>query len=175
MALELDELHESVARPPQLRVEVVDNEEILSGWCQVVASCFIGFFKGDEVVLERWLYEVHLKLGFSLPLRSYVALLGARAVAASQLFLSSGVGGIYWVASLPRVRGKGIGGAVTMAALQDARKLGCRVGILHVSAEGYPVYRRLGFREVCKMNGYLWGEGKDRTNDVRPLAGSTSS
>ena len=154
MALELDELNESVASPPQLRVEVVDNEEMLSGWCHVVAKSFMGLFKGGEAVLERWLYEVHCKLGFALPLRSYVGLLRDRAVAASQLFLSSRVGGVYWVASLPEVRGKGIGSAITLAPLRDARKLGYQAAILHATAQGYPVYRRLGFREICKMDAY---------------------
>jgi predicted acetyltransferase len=47
-----------------------------------------------------------------------------------------------------------------VAALEHARDLGCRVSILHASAEGEPIYRRIGYREVCSMG--HWYYSKER-------------
>ena len=161
MAIELDRFPEGTAGPPELSVQEVNSKERLSRWSRVVARCFAPFFDGDETAFAGWFYEVYSQLGFSLPLRSYIGVLDGRVVATSQLFLSSGVAGIYWVSSLPEVRGKGIGAELTRAPLWDARSLGCRVAILHASKMGYPVYQRLGFQEVCEMDRYRW-EDPDR-------------
>jgi predicted acetyltransferase len=60
------------------------------------------------------------------------------------------------VGTVPEARRQGFGAAVTLAALRDARALGYRVGILHSSAMGFPVYQRLGFRELCRMSKFEW-------------------
>jgi GNAT superfamily N-acetyltransferase len=52
------------------------------------------------------------------------------------------------VATLPNVRGRGIGRALTIAALEAGRSLGYRIGVLQASDDGLPVYRRIGFRTM---------------------------
>jgi hypothetical protein len=42
------------------------------------------------------------------------------------------------------------------APLREARAAGYRVGTLQASEMGFPVYRRLGFQEVCTFGLYLW-------------------
>jgi len=98
---------------------------------------------------------------FDQPFWCYLALLNGLPVSTSQLFLSAGVAGIYNVTSLPEVRGRGIGAAVTQTALLDARAMGYRVGILQASHLGYPVYRRLGFQDFGRLCVYLWENNPD--------------
>jgi predicted N-acetyltransferase YhbS len=75
-------------------------------------------------------------------------------VGAAAGYLAAGVVGVLWVATAAEARGQGIGAAVTLAPLHAAREAGYRVGILHATPLGLPVYRRLGFRERCTMD--IW-------------------
>jgi predicted acetyltransferase len=65
------------------------------------------------------------------------------------------VAGIYAVATLPQARRKGIGRAMTVHPLIEARQIGYRVGILQSSSMGYPVYQSIGFQEVCTYRQYV--------------------
>jgi GNAT superfamily N-acetyltransferase len=99
----------------------------------------------------------------------FVAFLDGVPLGCATVFLGAGVAGLYHVGTVERARGRGIGKAVTLAALEHARELGCRVSILHSSAEGEPIYRRIGYREVCRMG--HWYYSKERQM-LQRLAGS---
>lgn len=73
------------------------------------------------------------------------------------LFNGAGVVSVYAVATLPAVRGRGIGAAITLKPLLLARDQGYRHGILFSSEMGVPVYERIGFRLTdVRINRYLW-------------------
>lgn len=63
------------------------------------------------------------------------------------VFGAGGVG-VFNVATDPRWRGRGYGGAVTAAVLSDAREAGAPRARLQSSALGYRLYERLGFHTV---------------------------
>lgn len=85
----------------------------------------------------------------------YLGLIHGRPVATSRISIGGGVAGLYAVATLPDVRGRGIGRAMTLAALDAGRALGYRIGVLQASDSGLPVYRRLGFRTMFDYAVYL--------------------
>jgi len=151
MAADLMTFRESISIPKHLTVVRVEDGETLKKWIHIAS---IGFGVPSDV--ENIWYEFFEEAACSLPFRTYLALLNGKPVATSQLFTSAGVAGIYNVTCIPEARGQGIGSAVVMTPLLDAREMGYRVGILQASSMGYNVYRRLGFQDFGKLSVYLW-------------------
>ena len=151
MAVDLLALNEHLAYPSGLSIKTVSDEKALEGF---VRASFTSL--GGLDTEEGLCFELFAGLGFEMPLRSYVGSLDGTPVATSQLFLHAGVAGIYWVATVPEARRQGIGAAVTLAPLREARAMGCRIAVLGASPMGECLYRRLGFQEYCRMNNYMF-------------------
>jgi len=64
--------------------------------------------------------------------------------------------GIFFVAVLSEVRGKGVGKDITLAPLLEAKKRGYKYSVLYATDLGYPVYVRLGFKDYFKFPCYLY-------------------
>jgi GNAT superfamily N-acetyltransferase len=156
MATDLVTLGE--AEPPAgLTIERVRDAQSLRTWCDVLTRGFGMPGLVGDVFQDAF---VRTGLGDDLPWRWYLGLAGGESVATSSVVLSAGVAGIYYVATLPEARGRGIGTAMSLKPLLDAREMGYRISILRSSEMGVGVYRRLGFREYCKIGRYVWtGEG----------------
>jgi hypothetical protein len=76
----------------------------------------------------------------------YLGRVDGAPVSTSCLIQTAGVAGIYWVATLASHRGRGLGEALTWAAVRGGMLQGCRVASLQASEMGAPVYGRMGFR-----------------------------
>lgn len=79
------------------------------------------------------------------------AILGYRAgqpLAAALLLLTHGIGGVYWVGTVPSARGTGLGEACTRAATNLAFDAGVPLVTLQASPMGEPIYRRMGFESL---------------------------
>jgi hypothetical protein len=100
-----------------------------------------------------------------------LASLGGRPVAKSALFLSSGVVGVYEVATAQAMRRRRIGTAVTLVPLLHALELGYRIGTLQASEMGIGVYARLGFRQVCTFSHHAWEPTMKRSRLSAPTRG----
>ena len=151
MAIDLSSLPENLFTLSGLKIVPVEDEHTLTQWIHVVS---VGFRINERFELV-W-QDLFVDAIFNSQYRTYLALLDGKPVGTSQLFLSEGVAGIYNVAVLPEVRCQGIGSAITLAPLLEARKLGYQVGILQASQRGHNVYRRLGFRDIGNLSLYLW-------------------
>jgi ribosomal protein S18 acetylase RimI-like enzyme len=155
MARTLDDLGADVTTPPGLTVNPVRNTRDLQRFVEVISAGFElpGFVSG-------FLGQMTAEFGLAddSPYQSYVGVLDGEAVGASAMMLGSGAAGLYNIATVPGARGKGIGAAMTLAPLFEARKRGINLAVLHSSAMGQRVYERLGFQTYCTMDAYAWLE-----------------
>jgi ribosomal protein S18 acetylase RimI-like enzyme len=70
------------------------------------------------------------------------------------LDVAGAVGGIYDMGVLPNARRRGFGRALTLTALERARRAGCTSVTLNATGEGEPLYRSAGFESVG--HGMTW-------------------
>lgn len=157
MAIDLRKLGRGQLSLERLRIELVDGPGKRKHWSH---TCRVGF-ELPEIVEDAFSDCAALDYTPGGSLYNYVGWLEGQPVATSSLLLGAGVAGIYNISTIPAARRKGIGSAMTVAALNQARTLGYRVGILASSPMGYSVYRKLGFEEYCKVSQYVWaGESR---------------
>ncbi len=128
-------------RATDLSVELVENEHQ-----------YEDFMRTSETG-RRWVPslaaatdpEVALLVGYA----------GAIPVATARLSCLGDVGNIHGVVTEPTYRRRGFGTEMTWAAVAEALKRGCTAIVLSASDMGYPVYRRMGFRTVCRYGIYV--------------------
>ena len=81
---------------------------------------------------------------------SVVAYVDGAPAAAAQTLLSHGIAGVYWVGTVESARGRGLGEAVTRAVTNAAFDNGATANTLQASVMGEPIYRRMGYEEICR-------------------------
>ena len=149
MAMNLQMLKAQTETVPGLEVRVVTDKESLKDWVRVFVNGYGLPSDWEETVFDLW-----LALGIGFPMRNYLGYLDGKPVSTSTVFFGGGVAGIYCVATLPEARGKGIGSAVTLKPLHNARELGYAIGVLQSSDMRFNVYKQMGFRHLCQIENF---------------------
>jgi GNAT superfamily N-acetyltransferase len=152
MAIDLSNMNEADRAPAGFRITEVQDDDSLKTWCRVAG---VGFGIPEHAIPSLVEYFT-MDIKMQQPLKFYLGWLDGKPVATSMYFLAEGVAGIYFVATLPEARNKGIGFAITQKPLLEAREIGYRVGILQASQMGKPVYLGLGFKEYSRIGSYSW-------------------
>lgn len=149
------DVHYITGQPSQMVIEIepVCDAARLATWSRVLCDSFGAPPAFGDAFADL---ASAIGLGSSSPLRHLLGRLNGEAVATCSLFLGAGVAGIYDVGTLPERRKRGIGAAITRAAVAEAAASGYRMAILHSSALGTNMYRGLGFEGVCSIGQYVW-------------------
>jgi GNAT superfamily N-acetyltransferase len=152
MAADLAQLKAPPLISTEWAVRRVESRETLEQWIAI----FSLVYQLPKVAAD-FFFKVMDQIGYApgLPFRHYLGTLKGEPVACSSLFSGAGAAGLYNVAAIPEVRGKGLGTAISAHALKEGHFMGCQTGILHSTAMGLPVYQRLGFKEHCCLRIYL--------------------
>jgi GNAT superfamily N-acetyltransferase len=151
LAMHLADLCTLTKKSADLEIEQVNDAQTLSEWIDL----WVG--KAPINVQQRltWVYKVS-NYGKDLDLRLYLGRIEKRAVATAAMFYGCPAVAIKHVSTLPEFQHRGIATALTLHTLEDAITLGRNYAALTSSPEGYPVYQRLGFQEVCKIRRFVW-------------------
>jgi ribosomal protein S18 acetylase RimI-like enzyme len=151
MAADLHALNEYVKTPQSLKIMRAIEPKALNDWGKTLAAA-------NEMPVSNglaWVDAIQALGGERAPWQLYVGYVQDQPVGTSMLFNGTGVAGISAIGTLHAQRGRGIGSAMTLKALQEARRMGYRYAVLYASWQGLSVYRRLGFHEVpCKIGIY---------------------
>jgi ribosomal protein S18 acetylase RimI-like enzyme len=150
MALDLGRATDVEPAPPGVEIRPLEDLEGLDAWGEINRRAL----ELDPLRARAWRDAQDRAIGSPGPMRIWIANLHGEPVAAAALFEGAGVAGVYNVATVPEARGRGIGRAVTATVLAEAIARGHRLAVLGSSDLGYPVYHRLGFREVSRLRSY---------------------
>lgn len=156
MGVDLHALPEAVTLPEGLMIRKADTPQMLADWRDV----FVATFEVPQWAGQAWM-DATLAAGIEQAHWTlYVGYLNGQPVATNILVNGGGAAGLFGVGTLPAARGRGIGTAITLQPLLDARAQGYHAGVLFATEMGHPVYQKMGFRDVpCKIGRYLWING----------------
>ena len=125
-----------------LRIELVDATTY-AAWLHAFAGSFEAYERAQRTVGPSIAADPDVQL-----ISGYV---DGRLVATSFAVRSGTVVGVYGVHTDEAYRRRGIGTAITRAAVGAGARWGCTAAILQSSEMGVPVYAAMGFRRVADM------------------------
>jgi len=137
--------------PKGFEIQQITDMESLRACGDTLAE---GFELRDDI--GKGVSDAVVSYGMSPTRRWFLGLLNGRAVTVSLLVLHKEFAGIYCVATVPEARGKGLGYAITREPLLTAKTEGYNIAVLEASIMGLPVYKRIGFRQLCDFKTYTW-------------------
>lgn len=153
MGVALAHLPSALPELEGVTIERVRDRATMELWAR--ASC-AGFEMPDSIAEPLVAASSRDDLGDDAGRAYYLAWLHGEPVATSALAPQAGVAGIFAVSTVTASRRRGIGAAVTLAALLDGRDRGFHIGVLQASEMGYSVYASLGFTEQFRYHVYTW-------------------
>lgn len=154
MAVDLADVR-NPQKPSELEIKRVSDQESLKDCIAVVAEAY-GFTED----VRKTLFDVYTSLGIDTEHRWVLGKMRGLPVGTSLLILQKGYAVIWIVGTIPEVRGRGIGSAITHSQLISARDEGCRYAVLQSTEMGFPVYKKLGFEKCCEIRAYTWSPHK---------------
>jgi len=154
MAADLAAVPARLELPPGLEIQRVRAAGQLRDFAGIIAASMA---PPDPVVLDFYRLAEAALLQPEAALWLYVGYLDGRPVATAQLSVGGGVAGLYNIITLEPYRRRGIGSALTLRPLHDARAAGLPMAVLQATELGAQVYRRIGFAAFGEITEYKPG------------------
>jgi ribosomal protein S18 acetylase RimI-like enzyme len=139
--------------PEQVEITEVRTRQDQTDWLEVHMS---GFGEPEAARADFRQYLNHSLTESPSVWRHFLARWQEEPCAISTLLCAPKAAGIYHVTTLPAYRGRGLGRALTLAAMQAGREQGYTTAVLFATPDGYPLYKKLGFKTVVTVDLYAW-------------------
>jgi ribosomal protein S18 acetylase RimI-like enzyme len=151
MSLIQDHTFGIVVPDRQCLLDRITGEDDLKEWLEVV---------NDEVMTGKNIDYRLFRNALAAPEFEFFRITrGKKTISTLLSFCKNDIVGIYMVSTKKDYRGRGFGSWITTEAMDYFIRKGFRKFVLHSTNSGYPVYRKLGFRENCRI-GIFWMVGK---------------
>jgi hypothetical protein len=148
----LDQPVPEPAIDPALRLQIVDDSAGLADFGRTAAAAFVALGVREDVMAALLATPERIRAPHVIAIVGYDA---AKPLATGLLLLSHGVGGIYWIGTVPAACRRGLGGPITRRLGNLAFERGAPFVCLQASDQGMPVYERIGYRTVTRVHRYL--------------------
>lgn len=152
MSRGLEDLPE-IPFPKDVETTRVQSQQDQDNWLSVLMEGF------DEPESSRADFQQIIARSLTEPepvFEHFIARWRGEPCAISTLLRAEYGAGIYHVATQPQYRGKKLGKALTLAAMQSARDVGYQEAILFATPSGFPIYQQLGFQTVSIADAFVW-------------------
>jgi ribosomal protein S18 acetylase RimI-like enzyme len=137
--------HPTPSSAADLRIEAVEDPGRLTEVVRTYSASI-----GIEPALETGLVRMEARRADNTSIVRLAAVLGDRVVGTTTVITAHGVAGIFLVHVAESHRRRGVGSALTTAALHLGRERGMQSAALLASPAGEPLYRRSGFATVSE-------------------------
>jgi GNAT superfamily N-acetyltransferase len=141
----------SVELPDGATISIVKDAATFREWIDVME---LGFGMPPKIG-DAFMRYADLGFGDDLPITFLVRMAG-RPVATSLGFVAANGIEIANVTTVPDARSRGLGRAVTLAAMHAGARAGATIAVLQSTEMGHSVYRKLGFEEFARYRAATW-------------------
>ncbi len=152
MSRGLDNLPE-LSLPQAIEILRVESQQDQADWLDVLMEGF------NEPAASRTDFQQILANSLIEPnpvFEHFLARWQGKPCSISTLLKAKHGAGIYHVTTLPQHRGKKLGKALTLAAMQSARRAGYKESVLFATPSGFPIYQQLEFQTVSTVDAFVW-------------------
>lgn len=147
----------AVAPPDDVEIARVQTAQDQTDWLAVHMA---GFEEPEAARPDFGQYLVGSLTQLPPEAEHFVARWHGRPCAISTLLRAPLAAGIYHVTTLPAYRHRGLAKALTLTAMQAARRAGYADAILFATPSGFPLYQRLGFDTIATVELLGWNGDK---------------
>lgn len=151
MAIDLKTVPEKFELPDCMQIKRALNLDEIKNWTDVLVESFQFPF----IVTSYKKYFINAGID-DLNFNYYSGYLNGKAVVSSIFFKGKFAAGIFYIGTIPEVRGKGIAQAMVNYILNKAKKEGYMFCVLQASEMGYPLYKKIGFKEYYTTDIYRY-------------------
>jgi GNAT superfamily N-acetyltransferase len=151
--LDLSNYRKPSSKPLQnLRIQQVQNKKELKDFTEVIIPVFHEHRDIYPLFYEKIPQALYRE---GAPYEIYVGYWDDKPVASATFFEDAGVGGIYYLGTLPDARHHGIATEMVKHLIERAQSKELELVALHANAESFSIMQKLGFLECGYLREFL--------------------
>jgi GNAT superfamily N-acetyltransferase len=142
MAIDLKKVPRKFNIHKGITIKEVLNLDELKTWTDILVKSFE--FPKVSISYKKYFCKLGVK---NLKFQYYLGFLDEKPVASAMIFKGKEAAGLFYIGTVHKARRKGIAEALTFYLLNKAKNEGYNISTVQASEMGYPLYKKIGFKE----------------------------